>query len=77
MGTDTRGEDKRKIRIEQHAFMGSVWCRMALHHRLSPPDVLERGFCDCGLALLSRRALQFTESAGYPERNKAPVGVKL
>lgn len=31
-----------------------MWCRMALHHRLSPPDVLERGFCDCGLALLSR-----------------------
>jgi hypothetical protein len=44
VGTDTRGEDKRKIRIEQHAFMGSVWCRMALHHRLSPPDVLERVF---------------------------------
>ena len=25
MGTDTRGENKQKIRIEQHTFMGSVW----------------------------------------------------
>jgi hypothetical protein len=25
LGTDTRGEDRQKIRIEQHTFMGTVW----------------------------------------------------
>jgi hypothetical protein len=25
LGTDTRGQDKQKIRIEQHTFMGTVW----------------------------------------------------
>jgi hypothetical protein len=25
VGTDTQGEDKRKIRIEQHTFNGAVW----------------------------------------------------
>ena len=26
MGTDTQGEDKRKIRIEPHSCMGMAWC---------------------------------------------------
>ena len=25
LAPDTRGEDKQKIRIEQHTFMGTVW----------------------------------------------------
>ncbi len=25
LGTDARGENKQKIRIEQHTFMGTVW----------------------------------------------------
>jgi len=41
-----------------HLHGDSVVRRMALHHRLSPPDFLERGFRVGGLAVLSRRALQ-------------------
>jgi uncharacterized membrane protein len=26
MEADTHGEDMEKIRIEQHTFMGSLWC---------------------------------------------------
>ena len=41
-----------------HLHGDSVVRRMALHHRLSPPDFLERGFRVGGLAVFSRRALQ-------------------
>ena len=80
MGTDTRGEDKQKIRIEPHTFMGSVWFAGWLFTIGFLHLTFWKGFSRLrsGLTISARTSVHWRiESAGYPERNKAPVGVKL